>query len=95
MAAGFRILPHARQTGPGEISVAVAIDRMVIEPGDLMLGDDDGLLCVPLVEIDAVQAVVSHKAATEARRMANIEAGTHHASRVDAALRRLGCGGLA
>ena len=34
--------------GPGEINVPIAIDGMVIEPGDLMLGDDDGLLCVPI-----------------------------------------------
>ncbi|RYY58635.1 MAG: hypothetical protein EOO24_61485, partial [Comamonadaceae bacterium] len=32
--------------GPGEINVPVAIDGMVIHPGDLVLGDADGLLCV-------------------------------------------------
>ena len=31
--------------GPGEINVAIAIDGMVIEPGDLIVGDGDGLLC--------------------------------------------------
>lgn len=36
--------------GPGEINVPVALDGMVIHPGDLMLGDDDGLLCVPFEE---------------------------------------------
>ena len=34
------------------------------------------------------------KAEAEAKQMANIEAGTHDASWVDAALRRLGCEGL-
>src|SRR6476469_9008023 len=38
--------------GPGEINVPVAIDGMVIHPGDLVVGDDDGLLSVPL---DAVE----------------------------------------
>ena len=33
--------------GPGEINVPIALDGMVIEPGDLIIGDDDGLLCVP------------------------------------------------
>ena len=28
-------------------STTIAIDGMVIEPGDLILGDDDGLVCVP------------------------------------------------
>ncbi len=81
--------------GPGEINVPVALDGMVIEPGDLVLGDDDGLLCVPFAEVESVHAAASAKAAAEARQMANIEAGTHDASWVDATLRRLGCAGLA
>ncbi|MDO9712791.1 RraA family protein [Paracraurococcus lichenis] len=81
--------------GPGEINVPIAIDGMVIEPGDLILGDDDGLLCVPFDAVEAVHAAASQKAAAEARQMANIEAGTHDASWVDATLRRLGCDGLA
>ena len=32
--------------GPGEINVPIAIDGMVVEPGDLIIGDDDGLLCI-------------------------------------------------
>jgi regulator of RNase E activity RraA len=80
--------------GPGEINVPVAIDGMVVEPGDLMLGDEDGLLCVPFAEVDAVHEAAAKKAAAEARQMSNIEAGTHDASWVDAALRRLGCEGL-
>jgi regulator of RNase E activity RraA len=81
--------------GPGEINIAVAIDGMVIEPGDLILGDDDGLLSVPFDAVATVHAAAAQKAAAEARQMASIEAGTHDASWVDAALRRLGCDGLA
>lgn len=80
--------------GPGEINVPVAIDGMVIEPGDLILGDDDGLVCVPFAEVEAVHQATVKKAAAEAQQMANIKAGTHDASWVDATLRRLGCGGL-
>jgi RraA family protein len=80
--------------GPGEINVPVAIDGMVIEPGDLMLGDEDGLLCVPFAAVDAVHEAAAKKAAAEARQMSNIEAGTHDAAWVDATLRRLGCEGL-
>ena len=32
---------------PGEINCAVAIDGMIVEPGDLIVADDDGVLCVP------------------------------------------------
>ena len=80
--------------GPGEINVPVAIDGMVIEPGDLVLGDDDGLLSVPFDAVEAVHAAATQKAAAETRQMAGIEAGTHDAAWVDATLRRLGCDGL-
>jgi regulator of RNase E activity RraA len=80
--------------GPGEINVPIALDGMVIEPGDLILGDDDGLLCVPFAEAEAIHVAAAQKSAAEARQMANIEAGTHDASWVDASLRRLGCDGL-
>lgn len=80
--------------GPGEINVPIAIDGMVIEPGDLILGDDDGLLCVPFDAVETVLAAATRKAEAEAKQMANIEAGTHDASWVDATLRRLNCEGL-
>jgi regulator of RNase E activity RraA len=34
--------------GPGEINVPIAIDGMVIEPGDLVIGDWDGVLAESL-----------------------------------------------
>jgi regulator of RNase E activity RraA len=80
--------------GPGEINVPVAIDGMVISPGDLVLGDDDGLLCVPCEEAEAIHTAAAAKHAAEGKQATNIEAGTHDASWVDAALRRLGCEGL-
>src|SRR6201985_369573 len=36
--------------GPGEINVPIAIDGMVIEPGDLIVGDGDGVVCVPFAQ---------------------------------------------
>ncbi len=80
--------------GPGEINVPVALDGMVIEPGDLMLGDDDGLLCVPCDAVPTVLAATRKKAEAEAQQMARITAGTHAAPWVDETLRRLGCDGM-
>lgn len=80
--------------GPGEINCPVALDGMVIHPGDLMLGDEDGLVCVPYDVLDEVLAATQAKHAAENRQMANILAGTHDASWVDASLKRLGCSGL-
>ncbi len=77
--------------GPGEINVAIAIDGMVIEPGDLIVGDDDGLICVPFDQIAAVLAAASAKHAAEHKQLAEIAAGTSNRSWVDATLKRLGC----
>ena len=77
--------------GPGEINVPVAIDGMVIQPGDLILGDSDGFLAVPIDAAEVVYARTVAKQAAEAKQMAAIEAGTNDRSWVDAALKRLGC----
>jgi regulator of RNase E activity RraA len=82
------------KSGPGEINVPIAIDGMVIEPGDLIIGDDDGLLCVPFDQTDEVFKASSAKFDAEQKQMANIRAGTHDASWVDAQLRELKCEGL-
>jgi RraA family protein len=77
--------------GPGEINVAVAIDGMVVEPGDLVIGDGDGVLCVPYDAATALLEAATAKAAAEAKMMAEIEAGTYSAAWVDATLQRGGC----
>lgn len=82
------------KNGPGEINVAIAIDGMVIEPGDLIIGDDDGLLCVPFDQTEAVFRAAMAKFEAEQKQMANIEAGTHNASWVDKQLRELECEGV-
>lgn len=77
--------------GPGEINVPIAIDGMVIAPGDLMIGDDDGVLCVPFDQVDAVFEAASAKQAAEVGQMADILAGRSDRTWLDATLRRLGC----
>ena len=77
--------------GPGEINVPIAIDGMVIEPGDLILGDDDGVLCVPLDSVESLHAAARERMALEARMVAEIQAGTEDTSWVDATLKRIGC----
>jgi RraA family protein len=75
--------------GPGEINVPIAIDGMVVEPGDLVLGDADGLLCIPFDHAEAIYAVAKKKHDEEEKTLANI--GVMDRSWVDAALKRLGC----
>ncbi len=78
--------------GPGEINVPVAFAGMVVEPGDLVIGDDDGVLCVPHGDVEAVFAEAKAKNEAEARILADTEAGRLDPKAwVDAALQRLGC----
>ena len=77
--------------GPGEVNVPIAIDGMVIQPGDLMVGDGDGLLCIPYDNLDEVLAAVRKKMDLEKQMMADIAAGTLDVAWIDAALRRVGC----
>lgn len=77
--------------GPGEINVPVAIDGMVVHPGDLMLGDEDGLLCVARGEAETVLAAARAKQQAEEVQLREIRAGTLDRAWVDASLRRLGC----
>lgn len=77
--------------GPGEIGYDIAIDGMVIRPGDLMLGDWDGVLVVAKDDAAAVIAATEAKNQGEIKQMAEIEAGTLDRSWVDAALKAKGC----
>ena len=69
----------------------IAIDGMVVHPGDLILGDADGLLCVPYDDVEQVLAASREKVALEQKTITNIRAGTHDTSWVDARLKALGC----
>lgn len=77
--------------GPGEINVPIALDGMVIEPGDLVIGDDDGLLCVPFGQAEALLEAAHAKQVVEAKMVADIAAGTYSAPWIDETLKRLGC----
>ena len=77
--------------GPGEINVSVAIDGMVIEPGDLVIGDWDGVLSIPLEDVESILKKTNEKQAAEVVDMEKIEAGEWDRSWVDKTLKARGC----
>ena len=77
--------------GPGEINVPIAIDGMVMQAGDLILGDADGVLCVPYDDLEAVLAAATSKVAAEVKTLAAIAEGRLDTSWIDVALTRIGC----
>jgi len=76
--------------GPGEINVPIAIDGMVIEPGDLMLGDEDGLVCVPRLAAEEIYAASKAKHESEEVQLKAIREGKSDRSWVDERLKELG-----
>ena len=76
--------------GPGEINVTVSIDGMVVHPGDIIVGDPDGLLAIrPTIAKDLAKEVelVEKK---EKTILASIAAGKLDRSWVEVALRAKG-----
>jgi len=80
--------------GPGEVNVPIAIEGMVIRPGDLLLGDDDGLVCVPIADAEQVLKTATAKHAAETAQMEKIRRGENPRAWVDETLKRLGCDGV-
>jgi RraA family protein len=77
--------------GPGEINVPVAIGGAVVHPGDIVFGDEDGIVCIPQ---DVAAEVIS--AATAQRKKEDsvlkaIAAGKVDRRWVDDALKQKGC----
>lgn len=77
--------------GPGEINTPIAFDGMVVEPGDLVLGDDDGVLSIPYDDIDDVLAAAARKKVAEEEELEAIANGTVDRSWVAKALKEKGC----
>jgi regulator of RNase E activity RraA len=83
------------KSGPGEIGRAIAIDGMVIEPGDLITGDADGLLAIPFEQVGEVYKAASAKRDVESKILDDLLTGrSMDRNWVDATLKKLGCGGV-
>jgi RraA family protein len=77
--------------GPGEINVPVACAGMSIAPGDLVLGDADGVVCVPASRAAELLPQVRAHAAREEKIRAGNRTGTPDLERFNALLRQKGC----
>lgn len=77
--------------GPGEINVPISIGGMVVYPGDIVIGDSDGVLAVPLADAEVVLKKTEAKQDAEVLQMQAIQNGSNDRSWVDAALKKAGC----
>lgn len=63
------------KNGPGEINVPVCIGGMVVQPGDIIIGDQDGLLAFPAAEAAQLIEKARQQYAKEEQQMQEILQG--------------------
>ncbi|GAB2542577.1 RraA family protein [Gracilibacillus alcaliphilus] len=77
--------------GPGEINVPVSIGGMIIEPGDLIIGDEDGVVAIPAHEAEQVLIKVKEQEKKEYQTFEEIKNGTIDRRWIDETLKTKGC----
>ncbi len=78
------------KNGPGEINVPITIGGIPVNPGDIIVGDADGLVAVPQEYAQEILASAKAILAKEEGSMKQIRAGTVDRAWVDKALREKG-----
>jgi RraA family protein len=78
--------------GPGEINVTVTIAGMVVNPGDIIVGDADGIVAISQADAERILALTIAQNDKETAMLAAIAAGKPvDRSWVDKMLRDKGC----
>jgi len=75
---------------PGRLSIPVSVGGVAVNPGDLVVGDVDGVVVIPRGEVEAVLAAAQKKVEAEAQRIKEIEDGILVSPWLDDALRQAG-----
>jgi len=61
--------------GPGAINVPISCGGVPVNPGDIVFGDDDGVVVVPRLDAERVAALADAHLAGELERVAQVDAG--------------------
>jgi RraA family protein len=77
--------------GPGEINVTIQVGGSIVRPGDVILGDMDGIVVVPYEHAEALAEKVRATMAMEEGMIKAIAEGTIDRSWVDKMLHAKGC----
>jgi regulator of RNase E activity RraA len=76
--------------GPGMINVPVSVAGLVVNPGDLVIGDGDGVIAIPVDDLSALLPAVRAHLKKEATIRAQNASGHADVERFDAMLRQKG-----
>jgi RraA family protein len=78
------------KNGPGEINVPIMMGGMPVNPGDIIVGDADGLVAIPQESAERILASAKSILEKETAAMKQILAGTVDRSWVDKSLKEKG-----
>lgn len=78
------------KNGPGEINVPVCIGGQVVMPGDIVVGDLDGIVVIRPNDAEEVAALAKAQFKKEEQAMKDIAAGTFDVAWIDKALNEKG-----
>ncbi len=76
--------------GPGSINVPVTVGGMLVNPGDIMVGDGDGLVAVPAQRALEIAKLAHEKVAHEQATIQDILHGRYSSAWVGVALKQKG-----
>lgn len=76
--------------GPGHINVPVTVGGMLVNPGDVLVGDGDGVIAVPAALALEVAREAHAKVAHEQATISDIRARRYSSAWVDASLKQKG-----
>lgn len=65
------------KNGPGEIGVPVTIGGMIVNPGDLVVGDEDGVVAFPASRAEEILKLVRGQERREEAIMKSVADGTY------------------
>jgi RraA family protein len=63
------------KNGPGEVNVTVTVGGMVVQPGDIIVGDEDGVLAISPADVAAVIEGAKRQGDKEAAALRSIAEG--------------------
>lgn len=79
------------KSGPGEINVPISCGGVVVEPGDIILGDRDGVIVIPWRQAAEILARARQVKEMDAAKLKAAQAGRANRSWVDEGLRSIQC----
>ncbi|MBI3374358.1 MAG: RraA family protein [Betaproteobacteria bacterium] len=76
--------------GPASINLPISCGGVIVNPGDIVLGDDDGVVVIPPERAAEVARLTREKMKAEQKRLAAIRAGDIYPAWLDDALKEAG-----